>query len=482
VRRGGWGIIPRQATVRWLGDPELVEGALGFPDAAATAAVSPALATVSPQDHLEPILLEHYRSLGMGEIRFSSELVAFSQDGDGVNAQVRDRGTGEVTTVRSRYLVGADGHRSMVRETLGIPMEGPDDLGQFLSILFRADLSELLGDKLYGLYMIAAPGGPPTVLVPSGADGRFVFAIPLPPGMDDAALAAAFPPEGCVALIREAARRPDLDIEVLASNAFAFSAQTAARLREGRVLLVGDAAHRMTPRGGRGMNTAIADAYDLGWKLAWTVRGLATDALVDSHAVERGPIGRRNVALSMAPDGGGGSADGLIEDLGSVVASEVIVDDGPRTFVPDSGDRYVPDGRPGARAPHAWLSIGEERISTLDLFGRELVILAAGDGAAWREAAASIAATVPGLPLRVRSVGRWLRDTDGSFAAVYGLAAGGAVLVRPDGVVAWRSRSAPADHAAELRAAVSIAMGRGTAADRSLVAGDVVTDDVMVAA
>ena len=260
-------------------------------------------------------------------------------------------------------------------------------------------------------------------------------------------MAAAFPPERCVAMIREAARRPDLDVEILATNAFAFSAQVASRLREGRVILVGDAAHRMTPRGGRGMNTAIADAYDLGWKLAWTVRGLATDALVDSYEAERGPVGRRNVAMSMVPGDGGGTADGLLEDLGAVVRSAVIVDDGSSEPAMAAGvdGTYVPDARPGARAPHAWLSIGEERVSTLDLFGRELVLLVAGDGGAWRTAAASVAESMPGPAVRVRSVGRWLRDTDGTFAETYGLADGGAVLVRPDGVVAWRSRSAPAD-------------------------------------
>jgi len=468
VRRGGWQIVPRQATVRWLGDPEVVEGPLGFPDADESAMVSPTTATVSPQDHLEPVLVDHYRSLGMGEVRFSTELVSFAQDGDGVTARLRDRDSGEVVSVRSRYLVGADGHRSTVRGALGISMEGPDDLGQFLSILFRADLSDVLGKARYGLYMIGAAAGPPTILVPSGADDRYVFAIPLPAGMDEATIAAAFPLERCVALIREAARRQDLDVEILASNTFAFSAQVASRLRDGRVILVGDAAHRMTPRGGRGMNTAIADAYDLGWKLAWTVRGQAGDGLLDSHETERGPIGRRNVAMSMVPDGGGGSADGLAEDLGAVVRSALIVGDRSPEPAGDAGGRYVPDARPGARAPHAWLSIGEQRVSTLDLFGREMVLLVSGDADPWRAAADSVAAA-DRLSLRVRTVGQSMRDADGTFAATYGLFDGGAVLVRPDGVVAWRSRSAPPDHGAALAAAVSISLGRGSAADRAVL-------------
>jgi putative polyketide hydroxylase len=465
IRHGGRNLRPLAATVSRLDDRAPVESPLGFPDRATSAAVSPAVAAVSPQDHLEPVLVEHYRWLGRGEIRFSTELVSFDQDRAGVTAVIRDIASGETATVRSRYLVGADGHRSSVRTALGIAMTGPADLGQFLSILFRADLTEVLGETVYGLYLLEGEG-PPRVVVPTGVDDRFVLGVPMPPGMDAAGIRASFPPERCLALVREAAGRPELDLEILATGSFAFSAQVAERVRVDRAVLVGDAAHRMTPRGGRGMNTAIADAYDLGWKLAWVCRGMADPSLVESHEVERGPIGRRNVALSMAP-GDAGSADGLVEDLGSVYASRWIVEEDDRpegstireAATGAEGPPFVPDARPGARAPHAWLAIGDDRLSTLDLFGRELILLTAADERAWRDAAADVAIEAA-VPLGVRSVGRLLRDADGTFASAYGLGAGGAVLVRPDGVVAWRCRTAPADRRGALRAAIATMLGR----------------------
>ena len=432
VRRGGWRVIPMQATVRRLDDRAPVESPLGFPDEAASRAVSPTWAAVSPQDHLEPLLVEHLRSLG-GEIRFSTELVSLIQDADGMTVELAERGSGVRTTLRVASVVGADGHRSTVRDLVGIPMVGPDDLGRFHSVLFRADLDEVLGDRRYGLYQVGepTPDRPPTIVVPSGADDRFVLAIPLPPGMDDAAVAATFPLDRCIALIREAAGRPDLEVDILATSTFAFSAQIAARWRADRVFLVGDAAHRMTPRGGRGMNTAIADGHALGWRLAWVLTGRADPSLLDTYETERGPIGRRNVEMSMVP-GGGGTDDGLLEDLGPL------------------------DGRPGQRVPHAWLDAGAA-ISTLDVGGTGFALLVADELDAWRAAAAAIDA--PRRPTLART-------------SSIGLGQGGTLLVRPDGVIVARTDALPADPAAWLAAALADVLGAGPSSpgDRTPVA------------
>ena len=470
IRARSLDAVPMMSMSASLASPERRVAPLGFPTAEQAAAVSPTGPVISPQDHVEPVLLRRIEALGLTDIRFGTEVLALRQGASAVETTVVDRTTGERSIVHSEYVVAADGARSTVRDLLGIDVIGPSGFEHYASILFRADLWPVVGEPRYGLYMVGGPGVRPAIVAPMGPDDRFVFGQP---GSPDEVAAIVADPELAKATIRSAAGVPDLEIEVLATMPLEFGAQLATRWRDGSVFLVGDAAHRMPPFGGRGMNTAVADAYNLGWKLAGVVRGTASPALLDSYEAERMPVGRHNVSLALAryPElaaehgltldpahaaGPNGTPDGLAEDLGYRYASEVVAATG------------------GSRAPHAWLTTPAGVRSTIDLAADGFVLLTNGDGTAWRRAASAFSAPrgilrglaavgpamafAPSFEVAVVSVGEDVVD-DGSFAAASGLAPGGAVLVRPDGHVAATWAAAPADRRAEVARAVAVALG-----------------------
>jgi putative polyketide hydroxylase len=186
------------------------------------------------------------------------------------------------------------------------------------------------------------------------------------------------------------------------------------------------------------MNTAIHGAHNLGWKLAWVLRGWAGEALLDSYQAERRPIGTQNAVRSLQR-GPGPDRDGLAWDIGVRYASAVL------------------DGGVGERAPHAWVRYGGSRISTLDLFEGRLTLLTGRRSEKWRHAASEIARR--GSPMTVLSAGRDLHD-DGTLAGGYALGDTGAALVRPDGFLAWRCSDPATDARAELRRAVDLVLGR----------------------
>jgi 2-polyprenyl-6-methoxyphenol hydroxylase-like FAD-dependent oxidoreductase len=276
---------------------------LGFPtDARAVLAMSPAMPACVPQDHIEPVLLEHLRLLG-GEVRFGVEFVH--------GTVLRDRTTGARERVAARFVVGADGPRGGVRRALGVGLTHLGTLGEFVNVIFRADLDPVIGDRRYGLYIVEHPeaGG---VLVPVG-DGRWCYGRQWFPERGESA--ADLTPSRCVELIRAAVGVPDLDVQVMARLPFTMTAELADAFRAGDGFLVGDAAHRMTPVGGVGMNTAIAGGHNLGWKLAWVARGWAGPDLLESYEAERRPVGEYRARRSLQM-GGPPEPDPLGEDLG----------------------------------------------------------------------------------------------------------------------------------------------------------------------
>ncbi|GAB3584971.1 FAD-dependent monooxygenase [Amycolatopsis endophytica] len=379
------------------------------------------------QDVVEPILLERARKAG-ADVRFSTELVSFEQDADGVTAVLSD---GE--TVRASYLVAADGGRSRIREALGIAATGVGAIGHSVGVVFDADLGDHLQADVTDLYYLqnAEFTG---ALVNTDIPGRYVFAVDLHPERGETL--ADFPEERLTGLIRAGTDLPGLEPRIRWTGAWEMAARIAERFSAGRVFLVGDAAKVTPPTGGMGGNTAVGDGHDIAWKLAAVLRGDAGPALLDSYEAERKPIAEMVVATSlhnarerMLPgldlSGTPEPVDPLALTLGFRYRSgAALADDEDRLENP-----LEPSGRPGFRAPHLPTAAG----STGDFLGRGWVVFAAGG---WRDAVEAVRAET-GIALEHRERGTDFDDP----GDVFGLGADGASLVRPDGIVAWRGSS-----------------------------------------
>ena len=448
VRSGGMRLPTRMAISETLSQqPQHVT--LGVPPPELGRAVSPSDLVIAPQDYLEPILLDHFHEVG-GESRFRTALVSLAMEDDLVRVELRPPGSVDNYQVASRYLVGADGPRSLVRQQLGIELESFGIESSHLTALFTADLARRIHHGFSVLNLVTKPSVE-GLFVPAGVD-RWVYDIELNSDNPQAE-AAEWTPERLIQRIRAAAGVPRLAVDLQRTFEWDFAAAVAARYRSGRAFLVGDAAHRTTPRGATGMNTGIADGHNLGWKLAWVVRGWADEALLDSYQGERGPVGRRNAARSMETGIGSSPQSTLGADFGVSYASAVIADGRTGELPFDDLNQRA---RSGQRAPHAWVDVQGRRLSTIDLFDGKLTLLISAAGSVWRTAADTLPA---GPPLQVLVIGTELSDPTGALTERYGLAGGGAVLVRPDGYVAWNAEAAESNADDTLRRAVAQSVG-----------------------
>ncbi|MFE0924228.1 FAD-dependent oxidoreductase [Streptomyces mutabilis] len=438
---------------------------------------SPSSWCLCSQNDLEPELLTHATNLG-GDLRFGTELLSFEPDADGVTAIVKSRETGEHTTVRADYLIAADGPRSPVREQLGIGQSGPGDLFHNISVTFRSRrLADVVGERRFIVCYLTGEDAD-GALLPVDNRENWVFHAPWHP--DRGETVEDFTDERCAAHIRRAIGDPDLDVEITGKAPWHAAQRVARSYRSGRVLLAGDSAHEMSPTGAFGSNTGIQDAHNLAWKLAAVLEGWAGEGLLDTYDAERRPVAEATSARAAArsvehshpgfapppvmaggaPDGGPGGAPGpgggpqrgiLNVALGYRYPQGAVVGADPATPVVPEGLDLT--GAPGSRAPHLWLrpSGGDARVSTLDLYEDSLVLLSdAAQPTGWHEAATLLAADLR-VPLKSYRVGGTpeadlvQEDDDTDWARAHGVTRGGAVLIRPDGFVAWRSPG-PAPH------------------------------------
>jgi 2,4-dichlorophenol 6-monooxygenase len=455
----------------WGNDPaRLSEYALG----------SPSRMCDLPQTRLEPILVEGARRSG-AEVRFNLELKHFTQDEDGVTAFLQDRAGGASITVRSRYLLGADGARSRVVEQLGIPLIGEHGLGGAINVHCELDLTEAVKHRHGSLYGVIAadtcPWAPVAVFRMVKPWNEWLVALMAPPGPDP-----EMPSQAEIeARVLQLTGIPGAKIRTISISKWHINDVHAAYYSDGRVFCLGDAVHRHPPTGGLGSNTCVQDAFNLAWKLALVLKGKAGPGLLDSFNTERQPVGQQIVARankSMAhnqkiwmalaqsmdapydPETEAAMRQDIEEmyfeyhahgmEMNRAYDSGAVIADGSElVYARDSTQFYQRSTRPGSMVPHVWLARRSDsaRFSTLDIAGKQRFVLLTGHGGeAWRDAAAKLAQAA-GVALETVLIGPRLdyEDVYGAWEKIRDVDSEGCVLVRPDLHVAWRSPHLPAE-------------------------------------
>lgn len=430
--------------------------------------VSPSARLFVTQIGLEPVLLRAAKRLG-ATVEHGAEAVSVEQDADGVTAVVRSRDGGADRSVRARYLVAADGARSPIRERLGIPVLGHGSFSDSITIYFKADVRHLMGDR--NLSVIYVFG--------TRLQGFFRFSIDLRAGFlvvnstsDETGARSVrigedMRPETCIGYVRDALGDPEIDVEIEDVQRWSASAEYAERLRDARVFIAGDAAHVMPPTGGFGGNSGIEDGYNLAWKLAYVLDGRAGEELLATYEAERQPVGAftteqaySRYVLRLDPTLGTDDLVPLVDEaaveIGYRYRSSAVagVEDDATWEDPRS-----PSARPGFRAPHLPITVGGVERSTVDLFGPRFAVLAGSGGAGWCAAAQTAGETL-GVRVDAYRAGGDVTDPSGTLETVFGIGAEGAVLVRPDGFVAWRATAAHPDAESELAGVLGAALGR----------------------
>ncbi|MEO6186883.1 MAG: FAD-dependent monooxygenase [Steroidobacteraceae bacterium] len=449
---------------------------------------SPCSVVDAPQTITEPIMIQAAQARG-AKVRFDTEYLSHVQDKDGVTSTVRDRLTGAHYTVRSKYLVGADGARSKVAEDLALPFEGPGAVAGALGVIFESDLSRFVAHRPAVLYWMVQPG--------AEKEGVGLGVLRMVKPWTEWMLmwgyeVAAGPPEMTPEFVRELAVKlvgsEDFEMKIKSTSPWTINHHFATTLAHGRVFCVGDAVHRHPPTNGLGSNTSIQDSYNLAWKLNFAIRGLAGASLLESYNAERAPIARqiveranksigdtgriiaaldvadttqaglldKQLALRKAP---GAEGEKIRKNLREAIAykayefmtlgvehnqryvSGAVLPDGPMPAFKRDAELYAqPTTWPGAKLPHCWVTRDGRRLSTLDLGGHGAFSVWTGpSGKVWLDAAAALSKQT-GVPITLVQIGPGapIDDPYGSWANLAEISDGGVLLVRPDLYVAAR--------------------------------------------
>lgn len=450
-----WGVLRADTLTDALKDLKPREGGpITYPSQLkgleSLAVLTPESGARCTQDLAEPVLRATAEERG-ANLLFYTEMISFSQDDNGIKAVLRDRETGETSIVTADYLIAADGAGSPVRQQLQLPVTGPGVLADFLNIYFEADMTELVLNREFSICIIDTPGIIGFVTAINNSD-RWVYQLRYYP--ENGERVEDYTEERLVNLLHTALGMPELPIRILSVLPWEMTVRVTDTMQCGRIFFAGDAAHVMTPYGGKGANTGIQDAQNLAWKIAAVLKGHAAPSLLNSYTTERQPIGLFNALSSakLADERGILKEKEIMQRMAvappkegeEAKQPEIALTQNLRTLIGIPDYQYpvtVPSecpplpadkvlyGLPGTRVPHLWLD-EERRQSTLDLLKGRFTLFVHGDTAPWQEALNEHTVFVQVFPLAGNIAEQWEDAT--------GAKPGDALLVRPDGFVAWR--------------------------------------------
>ena len=444
---------------------------------------TPSPLTISSQIVLEEALKRHADANKLVDVRFGHEKLSVTQGSDGVTTQVLKLDSGETLVLHSSYLIACDGAGSPTRKELGRELIGPPAFGHQINVYIEADIESLVNEKGHqALYWIATPKASGVFIGLGGDWKKWCFNFSYSPKNGETP--DMFTPEICLEKVYQALGTRDLPVKILSIGPWMLCGQVIDHYREQRIFFGGDAAHLNIPTGGFGFNTGMQEIHNLSWKIAYVLRGIAPDSLLDTYHEERRDIAVFNVetsrqnAMNIRETGAalGGNTDNVDEIdletekgasqrkacaeaivlqrhhfmfLGQEIGfgywnSSIVTSDDSQHYVDEHDVKdpiytYIPNAKPGARAPHCWVArrdAPETILSLLDLFGQDYVVIH------------SLAdelnpSMIPeDIPFKFFSIGQPdsdLIDLQETWRRFYGIENEGCVLIRPDGHVAWRS-------------------------------------------
>ena len=408
---------------------------------------SPTENAIIAQDDLEQELLKKAQNMPLIELRFDTEMLHASQNNERIVVNILNRNTNQKETLLAKYLIAADGANSFLRELFDVEMEGMDNLGEFCNIYCEMNLDKYVQHQPSAGIIFTRPDVRGTMLLSKKGLRKWLVGVRIDshPNLTE----ETFTDEFCIDYVRQVIKDPDIEVRLINKAFWTMAALIAKQFRVGRVFFAGDAAHRLPPTGGFGMNTGIQDVHNLAWKLAMVLNGQADESLLETYFTERVQVAKVNTSWSIdnakrfetifialakndlqtfeeALKDQSHHINNILLDLGVVYGDDY-----------QKEENYKISAKVGVRAPHCWLLKDHVQKSILDLYDHQFILVCHPQAHYWQDKYRKYRE----LPCRIVTIGEQGEyiDTDHDFLEKYEISTKGAVLIRPDGHIAWHS-------------------------------------------